>query len=234
MLEVNGLRAGYGALNVLHGLSFSVRQGEAVSLLGGNGAGKTTTLKTIVGLLRGTAGEVRLDGKNILNQSSHSIFQQGIALVPQGRELFPDMTVVENLELGGLATSQGKAGLEQNMAEVFGIFPRLRERVTQQAGTLSGGEQQMLALGRALMCKPRILLMDEPTSGIAPIVIQELTRILRQLNEAGQTILLVEQNVRMALAVTDRCYMLRNGSIVKTMQTAEIADAEALFEEFIG
>ncbi len=234
MLEIRGLRAGYGALNVLHGLDLVVRKGEAVSLLGGNGAGKTTTLKTVVGLLRGTGGDVLLDGRSILNRPSHAIFSAGIALVPQGREIFPDMSVVENLELGALATNHSADERQRTMEEVFQIFPRLKERMQQQAGTLSGGEQQMLALGRALMSRPRILLMDEPTSGIAPLVIQELTRILRQLNQAGQTLLLVEQNVRMALAVTSRAYMLRNGQIIRALQSADVTDPEALFEEFIG
>ncbi len=234
MLEIRGLRAGYGALNVLHGLNFEVRKGEAVSLLGGNGAGKTTTLKTVVGLLRGTGGDVLLDGKSILNQPPHAIFAAGIALVPQGREIFPDMTVAENLELGALATRLGTDERQRTMDEIFQIFPRLKERMQQQAGTLSGGEQQMLALGRALMSRPRVLLMDEPTSGIAPLVVQELTRILRQLNQAGQTLLLVEQNVRMALAVSERAYMLRNGQIVREMKSADVENTEALFEEFIG
>ncbi len=234
MLEIRGLRAGYGAINVLHGLDFDIRKGEAVALLGGNGAGKTTTLKTVVGLLRGTGGEVLLDGRPILNRPPHAIFAAGIALVPQGRELFPDMSVLENLELGALATRLGAEERQRTLEEVFQIFPRLKERRLQQAGTLSGGEQQMLALGRALMSRPRILLMDEPTSGIAPLVIQELTRILRRLSQAGQTLLLVEQNVRMALAVTDRAYMLRNGRIVRAMRSADVDDPEALFEEFIG
>jgi len=229
MLEIRKLEAGYGALRVLRGVSLAVPQGKVVALLGGNGAGKTTTMKTVVGVVRATGGEIELDGERIDRLPSHAVFARGIALVPQGRELFPDMTVAENLELGALARGSAGGKLADLLEDVFDKFPRLRERTAQRAGSLSGGEQQMLATGRALMSRPTVLLLDEPTNGLAPLIVQELARTLKRLNEAGQTILLVEQNVRVALSIADYVYVIRTGEIVLESDARKIDDADEMF-----
>ena len=234
MLEIRKLEAGYGALRVLRGVSLAVPQGKVVALLGGNGAGKTTTMKTVVGVVRATGGEIELDGERIDRLPSHAIFARGIALVPQGRELFPDMTVAENLELGALARGSAGGKLANLLEDVFDKFPRLRERTAQRAGSLSGGEQQMLATGRALMSRPTVLLLDEPTNGLAPLIVQELARTLKRLNEAGQTILLVEQNVRVALSIADYVYVIRTGEIVLESDAGKIDDADELFSAYLG
>jgi branched-chain amino acid transport system ATP-binding protein len=234
MLEIRRLESGYSALKVLRGVSLSVPKGKVVALLGGNGAGKSTTMKTIVGVLRATAGEIELDGERIERLPSHAIFSRGLALVPQGRELFPEMTVAENLELGALAARVTGAALKAGMDEAFERFPRLRERAGQRAGSLSGGEQQMLATGRALMSKPRVLLLDEPTNGLAPIIVQELTRILGALNASGQTILLVEQNVRVALAIADYVYVIRTGEIVMEAPAGKLSSSDEMFQAYLG
>jgi branched-chain amino acid transport system ATP-binding protein len=234
MLEIRKLEAGYGALRVLRGVSLAVPQGKVVALLGGNGAGKTTTMKTVVGVVRATGGEIELDGERIDRLPSHAIFARGIALVPQGRELFPDMTVAENLELGALARGSAGGKLADLVEDVFDKFPRLRERTAQRAGSLSGGEQQMLATGRALMSRPTVLLLDEPTNGLAPLIVQELARTLKRLNEAGQTILLVEQNVRVALSIADYVYVIRTGEIVLESDARKIDDADEMFSAYLG
>jgi len=234
MLEIRKLEAGYGALRVLRGVSLAVPQGKVVALLGGNGAGKTTTMKTVVGVVRATGGEIELDGERIDRLPSHAIFARGIALVPQGRELFPDMTVAENLELGALARGSAGGKLADLLEDVFDKFPRLRERTAQRAGSLSGGEQQMLATGRALMSRPTVLLLDEPTNGLAPLIVQELARTLKRLNEAGQTILLVEQNVRIALSIADYVYVIRTGEIVLESDARKIDDADEMFSAYLG
>ena len=234
MLEIRKLEAGYGALRVLRGVSLAVPQGKVVALLGGNGAGKTTTMKTVVGVVRATGGEIELDGERIDRLPSHAIFARGIALVPQGRELFPDMTVAENLELGALARGSTGGKLADLLEDVFDKFPRLRERTAQRAGSLSGGEQQMLATGRALMSRPTVLLLDEPTNGLAPLIVQELARTLKRLNEAGQTILLVEQNVRVALSIADYVYVIRTGETVLESDARKIDDADEMFSAYLG
>jgi branched-chain amino acid transport system ATP-binding protein len=234
MLEIRRLESGYGTLRVLRGISLSVPKGKVVALLGGNGAGKSTTMKTIVGVLRATAGEIELNGERIERMSSHAIFARGLALVPQGRELFPEMTITENLELGALARGTPAAQVKQAIEGVFDQFPRLRERAVNRAASLSGGEQQMLATGRALMSKPSVLLLDEPTNGLAPIIVQELTRILTALNKGGQTILLVEQNVRVALAVADYVYVIRTGEIVMEAPATELSDSDEMFQAYLG
>ncbi|MGE0845397.1 MAG: ABC transporter ATP-binding protein [Flavobacteriaceae bacterium] len=234
MLTVTDLEAGYGPLKVLRQISLEVPAGKLVALLGSNGAGKTTTLKSISDIIPVTGGSVEFDGAAIQREPSHRIFARGIALVPQGRELFPDMTVEENLELGGMSHGGTSADLPQRMKGVFDQFPRLLERRTQKAGTLSGGEQQMLATGRALMSRPSLLLLDEPTTGLAPIIVHELAKICRELKSAGQTILLVEQNVRMALSVADYIYVLRNGSIVMEGPRDSISGEEDLTEAYLG
>ena len=234
MLEIRKLEAGYGALRVLRGVTLAVPQGKVVALLGGNGAGKTTTMKTVVGVVRATGGEIELDGERIDRLPSHAVFARGIALVPQGRELFPDMTVAENLELGALARGSAGGKLADLLEDVFDKFPRLRERTAQRAGSLSGGEQQMLATGRALMSRPTVLLLDEPTNGLAPLIVQELARTLKRLNEAGQTILLVEQNVRVALSIADYVYVIRTGETVLESDARKIDDADEMFSAYLG
>lgn len=234
MLEIRKLQAGYGSLRVLRGIDLVVPEGKVVALLGGNGAGKTTTMKTVVGVIRATAGEVTLGGERIERLPSHAIFARGIALVPQGRELFPDMTVVENLELGALARGTKGQKLDDLLEDVFDQFPRLRERTAQRAGSLSGGEQQMLATGRALMSRPSVLLLDEPASGLAPLIVAELAKTLRRLNEAGQTILLVEQNVRVALSIADYVYVIRTGEIVLQSDARSIDNADEMFSAYLG
>jgi branched-chain amino acid transport system ATP-binding protein len=234
MLEIRRLQSGYASLAVLRGVSLSVKKGSVVALLGGNGAGKSTTMKTIVGVVRATAGEIELAGERIERLPSHAIFARGLALVPQGRELFPEMTVSENLELGALATRVAGTALEATMNGVFERFPRLRDRAEQRAGSLSGGEQQMLATGRALMSRPSVLLLDEPTNGLAPIIVQELMRILGALKASGQTILLVEQNVRVALAVADYVYVIRTGEIVMEAPAGQLSSSDEMFQAYLG
>ena len=216
MLEVRGLEAGYGSLQVLRGVSLHVPQGKAYALLGGNGAGKTTTLKAITGLLRPTAGQVLMNGASLEKSSSAEIFHHGIALVPQGRELFPDMSVLENLELGALARKLTVDEIQRGFDEVFLMFPRLKERTRQQAGTLSGGEQQMLAMGRALMSRPKVLLLDEPSMGLSPLMVDKVFEVVRDVFAQGVTVLLVEQNASRALAIANRGYVMESGLISMT------------------
>ncbi len=233
MLTIRDLEAGYQSLRVLRKLNLEVQTGQVVALLGGNGAGKTTTMRAIAGLLPPTGGEILLDGAPVHRLPSHKVFARGIALVAQGRELFPEMTVRENLELGALAApTRGRTG--SLIDEVFDRFPRLRERADQRAASLSGGEQQMLATGRAIMSSPRVLLLDEPTTGLAPIIVAELERIIADLNRAGQTILIVEQNVRMALKVAHHVYVMRNGEIVMNGPTADFSDNDEMFRAYLG
>src|SRR6185437_8348983 len=227
MLELREVEAGYGSLRVLRKIDLAVPRGKVVALLGGNGAGKTTTMRAIAGLIAPTAGKILFDNAPIHRLPAHKIFARGVALVTQGRDLFPEMTVRENLELGALA-ARTRHEVEPLLATIFERFPRLGERAAQRAASLSGGEQQMLATGRALMSKPELLLLDEPTTGLAPIIVRELERIIRALNQSGQTILIVEQNVRMALAVADHVYVLRNGGIVMDAPAAEIGSGDEM------
>lgn len=233
MLSLDRVEAGYGRLRVLRGVSIEVPKGRVVALLGGNGAGKTTTMRAITGLISVRSGQIRLGGKPIQGLPSHRIFASGIALVPQGRELFPEMTVAENLELGALA-AHTKRDAPRLAEEIFARFPRLQERARQRAATLSGGEQQMLAMGRALMSQPSVLLLDEPTTGLAPIIVRELAGIIATLNKAGQTILLVEQNVKLALAVAEDAYVIRQGEIVLHAPAADLRGSEELSRAYLG
>jgi branched-chain amino acid transport system ATP-binding protein len=233
MLSVRGLNAGYGALKVLRDLTLDVPAGRIVALLGGNGAGKTTTMHAITGIIPITGGETLFDGKRIHRMTSDQIFRQGIALVAQGRQLFPEMTVRENLEMGAICT-HGRAETAAAMQEMFALFPRLLERADQRGASLSGGEQQMLATGRALMSRPRLLLLDEPTTGLAPIIVKELARVLRELNAGGLTILIVEQNVRMALKVADEVYIMRGGEIVMQAAAKDLQDGDEMFKSYLG
>lgn|SRR5687768_17990243 len=213
LLEVENLHTYYDNIQALRGVSLMVEKGEIVTLIGANGAGKTTTLRTICGLLRPREGHVKLEGEDLAKYKSHEIVYKGIAMVPEGRGVFARMTVTENLEMGAFSRN-GKEEIKRNMERVFSLFPRLRERRMQLAGTMSGGEQQMLATGRALMASPNVLLMDEPSMGLAPVLVELIFDTIAQINKEGVTILLVEQNALMALAVAHRGYVLQTGEIV--------------------
>ena len=214
LLELDGIHSYYGRIHALKGISLHVEEGEIVTLIGANGAGKSTTLQTISGLVRPREGSIRLDGKAITGLPAHEIVRAGVGHVPEGRRIFPRLTVQENLEMGAYTLSD-PAEVEERLQFVFGLFPRLKERSDQKGGTLSGGEQQMLATARGLMLKPRILLMDEPSMGLAPFLVEAIFEVLRNLNQKeGATILLVEQNAHMALRVASRGYVLQTGSIV--------------------
>lgn len=213
MLKVKNINVSYGDLQVLWDVSFEVQEGEFVSLLGANGAGKTTTLNTISGLLKPTSGSIEFMGREISSMPGYKMAELGIAHVPEGRRLFPEMTVIENLELGSLSP-EAKARRRQTMEEVFELFPRLKERMYQEAGSLSGGEQQMLAIGRGLMALPKLIMFDEPSLGLSPVLKEQVFKIAKDVNDRGITVLLVEQNVAAALKYCDRAYVLENGRIV--------------------
>ena len=212
MLELRQITTNYGAIRALNEVSLKVNQGEIVSLIGANGAGKTTLLMTVCGNPRASSGSVWFEGENITNLASHLIMRKGIAISPEGRRVFPDLTVAENLKMGGFFLEN--AEIESGMEHVFGLVPRLRERASQRSGLMSGGEQQMLAIGRALMSKPRLLLLDEPTLGLAPLIIAQIFEIIQTIRNEGVTVFLVEQNANKALAIADRGYVLENGRVV--------------------
>jgi branched-chain amino acid transport system ATP-binding protein len=231
LLEVRGLHAGYGPVEVLHGIDLSVNEGEVVVVLGANGAGKTTTIRAISGTIA-RRGDVSYMGKNITQAAPDAIVQSGIAQVPQGRGTFVDLTVEDNLRVGAYVRRDDPSG---DIDRWFDVFPRLRERRTQKAGSLSGGEQQMLAIARALMSKPRLLLCDEPSLGLAPIIVQDMFRILARLNkEEGTSILLVEQNANLAIDIAHRAYLLETGSIVATGDAKEMLDDDAIRKAYLG
>jgi len=233
MLEVNGLHAFYGQSQALHGLDFALAEGSIVTLLGANGAGKTTTLRALCGMVR-MSGEIRLDGKPIVGRATEDIVRLGIAHVPEARGTFVRMTVEENLRLGAM-TRHDRGGIAADLDQVYAEFPRLRERRQQQAGTLSGGEQQMLAVGRALMLRPRLMLLDEPSFGLAPLVVEELFENLRRLNgERGVAMLIVEQNAALALDLAEHAYLLETGRIVMAGPAREIAKDEAVRRSYLG
>ena len=211
ILKVTDLQVYYGSINAIKGISFSVNEGEIVTLIGANGAGKTTTMNTIAGLLKPRSGDIFFDGHSIISVPAHKLVKRGMALCPEGRRIFLQLSVKENLEMG--AYTRPGTEVSESMEMVYERFPRLKERYRQIAGTLSGGEQQMLAMGRALMSKPRLLMLDEPSMGLAPILVEEIFDIIKELNQAGTTILLVEQNARMALSIADRGYCLSTGTI---------------------
>lgn len=219
MLNVDNVHTYYGNIHALKGISLSIEKGEIVTLIGGNGAGKTTTLRTICGLLKPREGAVSLNGDDLLKYKSHEIVYKGISMVPEGRGVFARLTVTENLEMGAYSRTD-KQEIQRNMERIFTLFPRLKERRTQVAGTLSGGEQQMLATGRALMCNPKLLLMDEPSMGLAPVLVELIFDTIQQINREGTTILLVEQNALMALGIANRGYVLQTGKIILS-DTAE-------------
>lgn len=232
LLEVENLHTYYGNIHALKGITLEVNEGEVVTLIGSNGAGKSTTLKTISGLLKPEVGAVRLAGKT-LNQPPHEIAAMGVVQVPEGRRCFASLTVEENLEMGAF-TRNDKPGIKQDLEKMYELFPRLRERKAQVSGTLSGGEQQMLAMGRALMARPKVLLMDEPSMGLAPILVDGVFEVIERLHNEGTTILLVEQNARMALHVADRGYVLQTGEIVKSGTGAELQNDETVQRIYLG
>jgi branched-chain amino acid transport system ATP-binding protein len=232
MLKVNDIHVYYDAIYALKGVSFSIAQGELVTLLGANGAGKSTTLKTLSGLLRPRRGGMELEGEQLEVMGAHEIVRRGVAHVPEGRKVFPRFTVRENLEVGGF--TRPKSALASDIDYVFSMFPRLKERHKQHAGTLSGGEQQMLAIGRALMAKPKLLLLDEPSMGLAPKIVEHILDNIRSINQAGVTVLLVEQNASMALAISHRGYVLETGSVILEGSAAELAGNDLVRQAYLG
>ena len=233
LLEVDSIVARYGRITALHGISLTVNEGEIVTLIGANGAGKTTTLRAISGLVRVVSGTVRFDGREITKLAPDAIVRAGIGHSPEGRRVFPRMTVRENLELGAYSR-RSRAEIAADLERVLTIFPRLRERFTQAAGTLSGGEQQMLAMARALMSRPRLLMLDEPSLGLAPKLMQTIFAVIRELNTAGTTVLLIEQNANQALAIADRGYVLEVGRIAHAGTAAELAASDAVRAAYLG
>jgi len=233
MLKVDNLVVRYGMIEAIKGITFEVRDGEIVTLIGANGAGKTTTMHTISGLLKPASGAIYLDDVDITKVPSHKIVMMGLAQVPERRRVFAEQTVAENLDLGAY-TRTDKDGVKQDLDHVYELFPRLKERETQLAGTLSGGEQQMLAMGRALMARPKILLMDEPSMGLSPLLVQEIFRIIKDINAQGTTVLLVEQNAKMALAIANRAYVLETGKITLEGTGAELARDERVQKAYLG
>ncbi len=233
LLEVKDLVVSYGAIRALHGISFYVDQGEIVTLIGANGAGKSTTLRTISALQRADSGQIFYDGQEITRASASNIVHQGLIQVPEGRRIFAPLTVRENLEMGAYSRKD-KQEIAESMEYVFQLFPRLKERLEQAGGTLSGGEQQMLAVARALMAKPRLLLMDEPSMGLAPILVEEIFDIIQEINAQGVTILLVEQNAHMALSIANRGYVLETGTIQLEGPAQELAANPQVQEAYLG
>ena len=231
MLEIQNLHAYYGAIEALKGINLVVPDGKIVCLIGANGAGKTTTLRTITGLEKAASGRIVFDGHDLLKTTPSKIITLKLAHVPEGRHIFPQMTVAENLEMGAYAD---RTGMAQTMEDVYARFPRLSERRRQLAGTLSGGEQQMLAVGRALMGKPRMILMDEPSMGLSPLLVQEIFDIIQEVNRAGITVLLVEQNAKMALSISNRAYVLETGSISIEGNAAELLDDPRVKKAYLG
>ena len=232
LLKVDHIHVYYGAIHAIKGISFEVNQGEIVTLIGANGAGKSTTLNTISGLLKSSTGSVTFMDKDLGKVPAHKIVSKGLALVPEGRRVFLQMTVQENLEMG--AYTRGARVPESDLEKVFEQFPRLKERRKQVAGTLSGGEQQMLAMGRALMSNPKLLMLDEPSMGLAPILVEQIFDIIRELHKSGTTILLVEQNAQAALSVADRGYVLETGKIVTSGTGAELLSSPAIKKAYLG
>ena len=232
MLEVQNINVFYGNIQAIRDISFSVEDGEIVTLIGANGAGKSTILKSISGLLRSKTGDITFDGKSIKGTAPHKIVAQGLAHVPEGRRVFLQMTVEENLDMG--AFTAPRATFEDSLANVYERFPRLKERRRQIAGTLSGGEQQMLAMGRGLMSQPKLMMLDEPSMGLAPILVEQIFDIIQELNRAGTTILLVEQNAQMALSIANRGYVLETGQIVFHAPSSELLTNDAVQKAYLG
>jgi branched-chain amino acid transport system ATP-binding protein len=233
MLKVENLVVHYGAIKALRGVSFEVNEGEIITLIGSNGAGKTTTLHAISNIIKKTGGSVVFDGADITQAAPDAIVKSGLVQVPEGRRIFANLSVRENLDMGAY-TRKDRAGIASDIDRVYALFPRLKERARQVSGTLSGGEQQMLAIGRALMAKPRLLLLDEPSMGLAPILVDEIFHIVKTINEAGTTVLLVEQNAFKALSIATRAYILETGAIVKSGAGRELLSDNAVREAYLG
>ena len=233
MLEVKDLEVYYGVIQAIKGISFHVDKGEIIALIGANGAGKTTTLHTVTGLISPKNGHVLFEGKDITKIPAHKIVSMGMAHVPEGRRVFAELSVYENLKMGAY-TRKDKNEIEESLKNVYKRFPRLEERKNQMAGTLSGGEQQMLAMGRALMSKPKIILMDEPSMGLSPIMVNEIFDIIRSVNESGTTVLLVEQNAKKALSIADRAYVLETGKIVLEGKAKDLLEDDSIKKAYLG
>lgn len=233
MLKVDNIDVYYGAIHAIKGISIEVLKGEIVTLVGSNGAGKSTTLRTISGLMKPKNGTILFEDKNIVGVPAHKIVGMGLCQVPEGRHVFANMSVMENLELGAYLRND-KDGIARDLEDVFKKFPRLLERKDQISGTLSGGEQQMLAMGRALMSRPRLLLLDEPSMGLAPLLVKEIFNIIKEINESGTTVLLVEQNANMALSIADKAYVLETGRIALAGTAQELASSEAVRKAYLG
>ncbi len=231
LLQIKELKVKYGGIEAVRGIDLDVHAGEIVTLIGANGAGKSSTLRTISGLVKPAEGNIIFDGEDITGKDPTQIVSKGLMMVPEGRRIFPNLTVIENLKIGAYLR---KDDLEKDIEMVYGYFPRLKERSWQEGGTLSGGEQQMLAVGRALMGRPKLLMMDEPSLGLAPIVVQEIFKIIRRINEAGTTVLLIEQNANMALHVADRAYVLENGKIRMEGTGKELLEDEKVRAAYLG
>ena len=232
LLRVEDINVYYGAIHAIKGVSFEVNEGEIVTLIGANGAGKSTTLNTVAGLLKPRSGSVSFEGSSILGVPAHKIISHGLALCPEGRRVFLQMTVQENLEMGGFTRPSSE--MEGSIQDVYQRFPRLKERYKQMAGTLSGGEQQMLAMGRALMSRPKLLMLDEPSMGLAPILVEQIFSIVRELRQSGTTILLVEQNAQMALSVADRAYVLETGRVSMSGEAKQLLTDERVQKAYLG
>ncbi len=232
LLSIQGLRGGYGAVEVLRGVDLQVQQGEIVALLGSNGAGKTTLNNVLCGIYPAWAGRVQFDGSDLSGAHYRSVVKAGLIQVPEGRKIFPNLSVLENLELGSFTRARERRA--QNLEKVFGIFPRLKERITQLAGTMSGGEQQMLAIGRGLMAEPKLLILDEPSLGLSPLLVEEMFALIRQLHADGLSILLVEQNVAQSLEIASRAYVMENGAIRFSGSSNELLQSDALRRAYLG
>ena len=233
MLEVKDLEVHYGVIQAIKGISFEVNEGEVIALIGANGAGKTTTLQTITGMLKPTKGEVIFEGTDISKIPGHKIVSMGMAHVPEGRRVFAELSVLKNLKMGAY-TRKDKDEIEETLQKVYKSFPRLEERKNQLAGTLSGGEQQMLAMGRALMSKPKIVLMDEPSMGLSPILVEEIFNIIKEISASGTTVLLEEQNAKKALEIADRAYVLETGNIVLSCDAKEMMNNDSIKKAYLG
>jgi len=233
LLELKNVVASYGNIKALKGISLSVEEGKIVTLIGANGAGKSTTMKTIMGVMKPNEGDILFEGQSIRGKKPYQIVSAGVVLVPEGRQVLQSMTVQENLEMGAYQRKD-KAGIEEDMERVFAQFPRLKERLTQYGGTLSGGEQQMLAIGRAMMARPKVMLLDEPSMGLAPLVVQQIFDVVKAINQGGTTVLLVEQNARKALQIADYAYVMETGKIVLEGPAQEVASNPSVMAAYLG
>lgn len=233
MLEIRDLYVNYGMIAALKGISFDVNEGEVIALIGANGAGKTTTLHTLTGLISARSGSIKFNGTELTKVPAHKIVEMGIAHVPEGRRIFQNLTVLDNLKLGAF-TRKDKDGIAKDIQKVYELFPRIAERKTQIAGTLSGGEQQMLAMGRALMSKPKIVVMDEPSMGLSPIFVTKIFEIIKSIRDQGTTVLLVEQNAKKALAISDRAYVLETGKIVLSGKASDLINDDSVKKAYLG